>query len=74
MNYIDYSVEIEIKNLVLVNQSSKEHEYIVEWVDIENKLLCVRAIKRNDKVRIPFNRVNNIDIGLLEEYYPECLF
>lgn len=69
MNYI---LKKKDKDAILINDATKKEEYKITCIDLQQMLIGVSAINRNDKIKIPFKRVENFDIGLLKEVLPEC--
>jgi|TARA_R110000764_G_scaffold238243_1_gene335204 hypothetical protein len=66
-----YKIKKNDKGLCLVYVVTSEEEYKVVSVDPAQNLLAVSAIRRDDRIKIPFSRVANLDMDLLERYFPE---
>lgn len=66
-----YKIKKNDKGLCLVYVLTSEEEYKVVSVDPAQNLLAVSAIRRDDRIKIPFSRVANLDMDLLERYFPE---
>jgi hypothetical protein len=68
----NYTIKEKGKNLVLINQNTKNEDYKVKSINRENKYLEVSSIVSLVKcIKLPYCRIDNINEELLKEHFPE---
>ena len=67
-----YQVEVTGNEIFLINGTTGEKEYKVDFNDLSEAYWPAVAINRDDKIRIPICRINNESMGWLKQHYPEC--
>jgi hypothetical protein len=72
MDYIKcYQFKIKNQEAILINGSTGEEEYKIESIDLQQYLFQVSALNRDDKIKIPFYRVEKASMETIRQYYPE---
>lgn len=73
METINYAAVIQGDDIVLINNSTGDHEYMVRSIDTHNQLLSVDAISRPERTRVKFTSITNNVLEIIREIRPEEL-